>query len=253
MFASGSGAFVDWFGRDHASLMRLVGDELWYPKANGPPEVLAYLLGRGELNIAEVRPAPPHWGMGPKAAAVRIAQQYTPGELPITDLDAAVASELVFSLWIRRRDTHAFNSVFVAGIPMFFDHHIAFAIEEPENRDLSGFFKDRGPGGSACRWRIVQVAEGIPLVTGAMRRINHETGYAIHGVRSPERFEAAVDEWVDRIASRDLSDVESVVLSAGYRRADVEWIAAQLRDSQDELPAVAWRLRELASEIAVVY
>ncbi len=186
--------------------------------------------------------------MGPGAAAVRIAQQYTPGELPITDLDAAVAAELVFSLWIRRRDTHAFNSVFVAGIPVFFDHHIAFAIEEPENRDLAGFFKDRGPGGSACRWRVVPVPASMPMVTRAMRRVNHETGYAIHGVRSPRSFREAVDEWVARIRSWDLSDVESVIHSAGYRGADIDWIAALLRDSQSELHRAAKRLHEPASE-----
>src|SRR5438067_1264101 len=116
-------------------------ERVWYAKeCHGAPwrEVFAWRLGQRWLNVAEVmypdnvrdaiwrdgRPFEEHGNSG--LVFVRLGQDYKSEELPIQDLDSAIAGELVFSTWIRRRDAHAWNRTYVSGVPIFFDHHIAF-------------------------------------------------------------------------------------------------------------------------------
>ena len=46
---------------------------------------------------------------------IRLAQDCSIKDLPIKDLTRAIAGELVFSLWIRRRDAHFSNRALVDG------------------------------------------------------------------------------------------------------------------------------------------
>jgi len=242
------GAFVDWFGRDHARFLRRFAGEWWYPKDDGRAELLAYSLAAGLVNAAEVRPAPPEWN-GPKhSVIVRIAQQYEVSDLPIRNLDEAVAAELVFSLWIRRRDTHAFNRVYVDGIPVFFDHHIAFGVMEVENRTTGGFLRDGGDGGYVPRWRVLPAGSEAPVVTGPMRSINRSWNHAIHAVSDVDGFLAAMGRWIDTVTSRDLSDLERRVGGAGFLDDETAPICRLLRRSQAELPVMAARVCRLLSE-----
>lgn len=234
--------FEDWFGRDWADSLRVYDGAIWLPKPEGRAERLAYLLGAGEINLAEVRPAPPRWGLGPHAVMVRIAQQYELGDLPLKTLDDAVAAELVFSLWIRRRDTHAFNRVYVDGVPVFFDHHIAFGVAEPMNRSLRGFFRDGPDGGYVSRWRITPIEDAGPIATMPVRRVNRAANCAIHPVVDPDGFTMRLEEWVDRIGGRDLSDLERVAAIAGYDGIELNQVCHLLRASQRALPAMVGRV-----------
>lgn len=89
---------------------------------------------------------------------IRLVQSYKKEDIPIKNLDEAVASELIFSLWIRKRDTHADNKVFINNIPVFFDFNIAFDINKKDvnkffenGKDENGEYKNWGYAG--C-WRI---------------------------------------------------------------------------------------------------
>jgi hypothetical protein len=91
-------------------------------------ELLVWQIGKDWLNIAEpvagtaVSDATTANGelAGPfTMPLVRLAQTYTVEELPVTDNDSAIAGELAFCLWVRRRDPHAWNRAYVTGIPIF--------------------------------------------------------------------------------------------------------------------------------------
>jgi hypothetical protein len=77
-----------------------------------------------------------------------------------------IAGELVFSLWVRRRDAHPWNRAYVGGVPGFFDHHTAFGAEA-DNVSLDGFFREGDNAGFTSRWRARILPEGeLPTTAG---------------------------------------------------------------------------------------
>jgi len=240
-----AGEFVDFFGRDHAPLMREYDGSWWYPKDRGRAELLAHVLAAGRINLAEVRPAPSEWVMSPNAVMVRLGQQYRLEDLPIRHLDEAVAAELVFSLWIRRRDTHAFNRVYVEGVPVFFDHHIAFGAEEA-SVGVEGFFRDGAGGpGWVPSWRVEQIRNDRRPETLAMRDHNRATGLAIHAIDDPQALFEALARWTEEWQAIDLGHLETTVSRVGYRDDEVGMVCNLLRQSQVELAAMVGRMRRM--------
>ncbi len=153
---------------------------LWLRKPNGTwPEVLGCRLGQSWLNVAEtvagseasgatdLNGAPIETAGGPPL--VRVGQTSAVDGLPIRDLDEAIASELAFSLWTRRRDAGAWNRVYLEGVPVFFDHHIAFGTED-DHRSLDGFFKRGSNGGYARQWRLKRLENGEVPTTWSISR-----------------------------------------------------------------------------------
>ena len=196
----------------------------WYAKtapqaAMADRDLLGYLLGAGAVNVAEIRrlenPAAvtlpdgtPWRPRGAHELLVRLGQDYVRDELPLRDLDEAVAYELVFSLWIRRRDTHAGNKWYVDRLPLFFDHHAAFD-DDHRNVDI-GFFlhpehSDEGHGGS---WRVKAVAEDASLDIKDVRQEHRRLHRASHYVHDIDRTIALMENatsWVDTITNDTLS------------------------------------------------
>jgi hypothetical protein len=155
---------IDGKGGD-ASEHRVTHDSRrWYFKCLASAEVaskelLAYRLSSGIGNVAEVRRVTPEMEIadsterpvhapGCNAIIVRLVQDYSLGELTLKAMDEAVASELVYTTWIRRRDAYVANMGYVDGVPMFFDHHIAFD-EYGEAQTASEFFRRHDNGGYA--------------------------------------------------------------------------------------------------------
>lgn len=146
--SASSTELVDWWGRrvdEGGKKILRFKEKHWFVKCKPNPEEqkrdhLAYILGRGWTNIAEVLPLSegefdnlhrvdvvlPKWATMNNTNLVRLVGDYTIDQLPHTDIDRAVASELVYSLWIRRRDTHAANRAYINCVPVFFDHQTAF-------------------------------------------------------------------------------------------------------------------------------
>jgi hypothetical protein len=213
-----------------------VNGERWVVKPEGRRELLGYLLGAGLVNVAEVRLAPKV--PGPRMGLVRLAENYTLGDLPVQNLDEAVASELAFSLWIRRRDTHGFNRAYIDGVPLFFDHGSAF-----EYAGLRQFLQSGPDNGYVPSWRVIRW--DTDPTTLEVRMHNDATSEAIHPVADRGRFFDRLGAWVDRLRDLSARTIAEAVDGAGFGRARADEMIRFLVRSQRELPAALRRTRRL--------
>jgi len=219
-----------------------IGGERWVLKDDGPREVLGARLGWGRVNVAAAD-LMPH-GSRPRAL-VRLAENYRLRDLPIRNLDEAAAAELAFSLWTRRRDTHAFNRAYVDGIPMFFDHSAAFVPED----SVDHFARDGPDNGYVPRWRVEVWGEAA--TTLALRDRNRVTESAVHAISEPAVFAKHLERWVAELASIPTDWIRATVASCGFEVDDAERVAAMLTRSQGELPrAVELARTALAMPVA---
>lgn len=166
--------------------------KLWFLNTVGnvdplrtPRSCLGYLLGKPFANVAEIQALTEEAaqelrniglpGASSRCFIVREASGYIVGELPCKGLDEAIAAELVFSLWIRRRDVHNENHSFTCdGLPVFFDFDVAF-VAEGTGEGIEEFFSraDRGYAGS---WRVFEVPEAdLPVTTTYSRGLGHQS------------------------------------------------------------------------------
>jgi len=230
-------------GNDRTEYLRPFEGRCWYLK-NSLRELLGYRLGAGEINVAEVRFAPPEWGLPRDRVIVRVAQETDLLSLPLQDLNEAVASELVFSLWIRRRDTHAFNRAYVGGLPVFFDHSTAL-FGDRDDGVVEHFLRDGDDSGYVPRWRVTP-QDDVPTTESARELCR--TNCALHVVRDLPSFWAAFDSWVDQVAGRDLSGLEALIQDCSFPDDQVGPVSDLLRQSQRELPELAERVKEFLEE-----
>lgn len=253
---------ADWYGRKCGD--RLIATEdgwTWFVKCKDGSErrrdVLAALLAKGWLNVPEVRNLSAeeirdlqHLDLDVPALSVdntylvRFAFDYSVEQLPVRDPDAALAYELVFSTWIRRRDAHAYNRIFTDGIPIFFDFGTAF-LNEQSLVDLGVFFK-RGPDtGWAGWWRLQPVGE-IGRDTYRLRCLeNMSSKVGEHKVLLPVESYGAFLNGLDRcaaeIAALPSERIFSAIEQAGFVDTERDAIQAFLARSQRELPdALEW-------------
>ncbi|MCK5392734.1 MAG: UPF0489 family protein, partial [Candidatus Omnitrophica bacterium] len=97
-------------------------------------EILAYFIGQGMVNVAEVRTisneeAKDLDGIGSSEEGcflVRIAQDYKVDELIHKDSAASRSWMLVFSILIGRYDSHEDNLALISNIPVYFDNDVSF-------------------------------------------------------------------------------------------------------------------------------
>jgi len=208
--------------------------KLWYVKTlkkgrSAKRELLGYLLGNGLVNVAEVRSVNETELLQIKKIAeldnnaspnntvlVKLACDYTLDELPLQELNIAAAGELVFSVWVRRRDAHLFNRAYVDNIPMFFDHHVAFGLE-PYLLNLKYFFRSKFPG-NAGAWRIQEHDIQAPLNTTSLRRNvwANSKKWDTHYIDCPKKFTAAVKKIASVITDKKLN-LRSLIHQAGFR------------------------------------
>jgi hypothetical protein len=222
----------NWHDKDHPLVE--IHDERWMLKPEGGREVLATLLGGTRLNIAEARP----WGRtGDGArAAVRLAENYRLGDLLISDLDEAVASEMVFSAWTRRRDSHAFNRAYVRGVPIFFDNGVAF---DP-TQSLEDFMQTGPDFGYVPSWRVAPGSR-YPR-TMPVRRATIAANLALHPIHDPAAFVVQVERWITTITRISDGEIEAAVARAGLE----EDVVGMLRRSRAELPGAMERILPIA-------
>jgi len=181
-------------------------------------DLLGYLLGKGFVNVAEVKLLKPEEIIQIRSITnrgnesdkkntylVRVAGSYTVNELTCNTLEKAVATELVYSTWTRRRDTHADNRVYVNGIPIFFDHHIAF-LSEPKYAHITSFLQVAPDYGHPAFWRVKEVSNEI--TTQFARNVVPQENKAWHYVHNIKIF---MDEL--EVAVKDLTENKSVDLS----------------------------------------
>lgn len=205
----------DYWEKDHScNLIRFNGKHwLIKSKLQSPAEknldFLAYLLGKGWLNIPEVRLLSANefqaiydrmkiiWdgrASEQNTYLIRVAQDYSKKELPIKNLDMAMASEIVFSAWIGRRDAHSSNRAFISRVPMFFDFGTGFGAEKED------FFRSGQDAGYTANWRFFCVESGKKTIDLAvLRRSEFAKGLAAIPIISKDHFMRGIRLTIDRI------------------------------------------------------
>lgn len=150
-------------------------------------------------------------------------------------LDGATAAELVLSLWMRRRDAHAFNRAYVDGLPVFFDFSVTFP-SSAARQSVEVFLAQPGDG-FAGAWSLREIPRAT-LVTTASARSHHGWG-GTHFVTSVGAFAQAARECAAWIAAADAGSVEALVARAGFEGDEAAevcaWLAAGRRVIQDEV------------------
>lgn len=177
-------------------------------------EIMTSLVGSDVVNVAEVKiltqedlkkievPLSEAEQNSSTPFMVRVAQDYSIEELPLKSLEAAVAGELVFSVWTRRRDTHEFNRGYTNYIPVFFDHGVSF--EGEKNIDV--FFSRTGKG-FAGSWRV-KVINSPEEIDKIFRKDNWGDN---HYICNEKNFLLDVQRMVEIIKSRSDS-IERMII-----------------------------------------
>jgi hypothetical protein len=257
---------IDYWGRSvEWGSKRIVrfNDKYWFVKFKSDPEeqkrdYLAYILAGSWANVAEVRPLSnrelkslrlvgiftPAWASRANTFLVRLGQDYTIDQLPNPDIDVAVAHELVFSLWTRRRDTHAANRVYVRQVPVFFDHQTAL-LGEPPLMNLDVFFQPGVDAGYAGRWRVEKAGLETTLVTSEIRQIGRVKDTALHVVKDFERFNKALQDAVKHVQSQSPEEWLQAARGAGYSEERAREITSFLEKNSAELDSAIERMRSI--------
>ena len=206
-------------------------------------DYLAWLLGKDFLNIAEVKPIDDRIltmldlkETDESKWLVRIGESYKDNELIIHDLDKAVAYELVFSIWIRRRDTHTFNRVYtLSGLPVFFDHQTAF-LGEPYLTDINYFFNSNlDRDGYASMWTVVVKDSSTIISTSkAQEYETSERPKTVHFINAWDSFEDYVIEAVKYIKNMRLN-YSQLIKKAGFEKQEVDDISGFLIQNRNDL------------------
>lgn len=207
-------------------------------------ELLVPRLGKKWLNVAESVPGPDvkdaitidGVARGPfSRPLVRIVQTYASEELPAQDNDAAIARELAFCLWVRRRDPSPWNRAYVGGLPAFFDQHVAF-----EFCPLDSFFAQGPDGGYPSQWRVRTLPSGdVPTTMSERGAIDIASGITLHRVADVSAFDRELDAAVQLIQTFDEGWLAEQVAVTGAPAEAGE----RLVETQHELPEAARRIR----------
>ena len=222
-----------YYGEDFSRFQIEYDNACWYVKCKNEVEkrrdLLAYYLGKDWTNVAEVRELDsdiiscieeiemfPNPVDRKKTWIVKINQTNENDQICITNLDEAVAAELVFSLWIRRRDTHSYNRNYVDGIPFFFDHQTAFLGEEYLENINEFFNPSRNWAGYASVWRICS-KNGLELTTNSVREYERKKKppYSIHFVNDIAKTLKYIDAKAEYINKNDFKISENISM-AGF-------------------------------------
>jgi hypothetical protein len=230
---------ADWWQARYTNCLVSYRGQSWFVKSKSVNDkkrhLLAYYLGNQLANVGEVKgldreeftvlrnngvdlPPDANWR---NTYLVRFAQESTSDELPKATLDSAIASELVFSMWIRRRDAHSFNRSVVAGTTVFYDHGTAF-LGAPALGSIDDFFRTGPDPGYAGLWRL-RLTPVHEISTLSLRRKEREQ-FAERGGDSYNylliidriRFVAELDIARDQIKSLSQAFIKACVKKAGF-------------------------------------
>lgn len=229
------------------------GEKMWIVKQKiGPsdPEkrdLLGYLLGRQFANVAEVKLLDQQEHEQIKILTnkeenstsnntflIRLCGTYSIDELPRKTLEEAVAAELIYSIWIRRRDTHVDNRVYIKGIPIFYDHEVAF-LHELDMANSANFFTIPGGYGHPHMWRVKEIQETITTVKA--RSVNRQTNGADHYVMSIEEFKRQLDIMETKLVENLTinGNWKDIIYTVGFTKAQADDIYSFLQNNLNNL------------------
>lgn len=238
----------------------------WYVKQKNESEkkidLLAYYLGKNWTNIAEVIELDKeaktiitnnniftHFD-NTNTWLVKIGQSYPTNQICIKNIDKAVATELIFSLWTRRRDTHSYNRVYSDkfNVPIFFDHQTAF-LGEQDLQDIKVFFDPNQNGaGYASTWRI-RTKDNQLLTTKYVRDYEKKSEYplTIHFVNDIQNTLYYIRETVDLILSNNFENTD-IIKKAGFKNNEADEILSFIKKNKNELLEDSIRMMEIITK-----
>ena len=198
-------------------------------------DLLGYLLAKEFCNIAEVKLLSDAEHADIKTLIgldiestpqntflVRLAHSYKLDELPQRTIEKAVATELIYSVWIRRRDTHSMNRVYVEGIPLFFDHQTAF-LGDIENSHSTVFFKNSPDHGHPASWRIKVMLATEKMDTIKARNVP-ENEKAYHYIYDQDVLLTEIKNAEVLIRNLGSKNLIPMIISAGFYPRMIDWI-----------------------------
>ena len=270
MFSKPTDAFVDstkdqlidHFNNGYAHLIVCFAGKHWIikMKESAPDEpkreFLAFSLGWKWLNIPEVKLLTRE-ERGELAEhrpdlqiktfdtwLVRLVQDYAASELAINDLTRAIAGELVFSLWIRRRDAHFSNRALVNGVPMFFDFHVAFA-KERQFASLDGFFQQGNDAGFPNNWRLQKLPQNKEVNLIEVRNRERGRPLALQPVCDEFVFEDSLLKFINIIKEQQRDSWVELIRNVGFQGADAQEIDDLLTDSRATIDEAVARMKAI--------
>lgn len=221
------------------------GSIFWYVKMSyneniKKREKLAYLLGSPWTNISTVEDindieleqltrleiVTPGSKRAKDIYLVCLAQNYSIADLPQKDLTNATARELVFSLLVRRRDAHKDNRVYISGVPISFDYHVAFLQEGEALRTEDGFYS-REPKD----WRVKVTEQTVS--TQSVRSLSANDIYT-HFVNDVEVYKQEVQNFCEVIRT-DKRDYVQVATTAGFNQDEAVTVSTFIEESRNNL------------------
>ncbi len=241
--------FYDYWNKDNSNSIFLYQGKHWFLK-NRPENsqeknlnYLTYLIAKEWLNIPEViipsakvlealeKNVSQRIGekINPDAFLVRLVQDYKETEIPIKELDYAMATEIAFSTWIGRRDAHACNRAFKNGIPMFFDFGIAFGVEHQD------FLRSGPDAGYAGNWRFSKIENKTIIDLPNLRRFDYDSRRANIPIVSRDRFKLALKQTVDRIKAINPELIYRYALLSGLSEIKSSKISKYLQQRSQQL------------------
>jgi hypothetical protein len=217
-------------------------DKFWFvkykpgSKNEDKRDLLAYSLGKSICNIAEVKLlsdadhgsiksqlSMPQDSTKENTFLVRLANSYSLDELPNKNLEKAVATELVYSIWIRRRDTHSDNRSYINGIPIFYDHQTAF-LSEAHYAHSTVFFMHPQDYGHAPFWRVKKIPDSEIMDTNKARTVSNNTEKAYHYVNDIDKFKQELRLAEEAVIKLATSDVKQLIADAGFAGIEADMI-----------------------------
>lgn len=237
------------------------GSNNWVLKHNNNPDgekrdLLGYLLAKDFANVVEIKllslaeledvkqfATPQEVFTLNNAFLVKLAHSYSLDELNCKSLEEAVAMELVYSVWIRRRDAHVDNRVYVGGIPVFYDYHVAF-LGEQDLADINVFFSQLSDYGRAGRWRVKLLGDFLTQLT---RGINKNQLGAYHYVTDLNSFYKKVENSKAVLREKARDQIDSIVSLVQFSQDAETQIIAFLKKNLDTLDADVNRMLEVVT------
>lgn len=237
------------------------GEKIWVLKHNNNTDcekrdLLGFLLGKDFCNVTEVKLLNEQELENIKQFAnqqetfninntflVRLAHSYSLEELPCKILEEAVATELVYSTWIRRRDAHVENRVYVKGIPLFYDYHVAF-LGEQNLADINIFFAQTDDYGRAGRWKVKLLNDYLTQLT---RGINKAELGAYHFVNDLKSFYGYVEKSKAVLREKEANQIKNIVHQAKFADTTEAQIVNLLKKNLNALETDISKMLEVVS------
>lgn len=202
------------------------------------------LYGRGHILVTDGQKI---WVVKHKPGSVDeekrdLRGSYSLDELPCKTIEKAVAMELVYSTWIRRRDTYADNRVYISGIPIFFDHQTAF-LSESKYAHTTAFLKFNPDYGHPFFWRVKQIS-GV-MTTERARGVNRQEDKAHHYVNDLDLFKDELDHAEKTLVEAIPQNLKSLIRSTGFDDLFVDIINNFLLNNLHTLPNDCRQMKEI--------